>query len=143
MAHLRRILLLLLAAAVSLGAGLGVTWLVDRMPCHGERLACNIDAAVGGYATIIWAALGLLIFGIIVLFMRRRLVLAIAAVVLVVPLLLFVGADQIEGWRYVGVYPYSNFRSFLAIFAPPAATVLVQYLILRLVAPARLPAAAA
>ena len=43
MARLRLILALILAAAVSLGAGLGMSWLVGQMHCEDEQLACNID----------------------------------------------------------------------------------------------------
>jgi hypothetical protein len=141
MARLRLVLILLLAAAVSLGAGLGLFWLVSRMPCEGEQLACNIDDAVGGYAAIIWAGLGLVGFGFALLFANRRKALAIAAIVLLAPLLFFVGGDLLEGWTYVGFYPYADFRSFVSKLLPPASLVLVQYLVLRF-AVRRTPAAA-
>lgn len=142
MARLRLVLILLLAAAISLGAGLGLFWLVSGMPCEGEQLACNIDDAVGGYAAIIWAGLGLVTFGIALLFANTRKALAIAAIILLAPLLFFVGGDLLEGWTYVGFYPYADFRSFISKLVPPASLVLVQYLILRF-AVRSTPAAAA
>lgn len=131
MARLRLVLALILAAAVSLGLGLGLFALLSALPCEGEQLACNIDDAIGGYATLIWAGLGLAAFGVALLFTNKRKALALAAILLLVPLVLFVGGDLLEGWRYVGVYPYADFRSFIAKFAPPAVVFLVQYLILR------------
>jgi hypothetical protein len=131
MARLRPVLELILAAAVSLGVGLGVFGLLSEMPCAGEQLACNIDDAVGAYASMIWAAIGVVVFGIALLFANKRNALAISAIVLIAPLILFVGGDVLEGWRYVGFYPYADFRSFISKFAPPAAVVLMQYLILR------------
>jgi hypothetical protein len=142
MARLRLVLILLLAAVISLGAGLGLFWLVSGMPCEGEQLACNIDDAVGGYAAIIWAGLGLVAFGIALLFANTRKALAIAAIILLAPLLFFVGGDLLEGWTYVGFYPYADFRSFISKLVPPASLVLVQYLILRF-AVRSTPAAAA
>jgi len=142
MARLRLVLMLLLAGAISLGAGLGLFWLVSQMPCEGEQLACNIDDAVGGYAAIIWAGLGLVAFGIALLVASKRKALAITAIILLAPLRFFVGGHLLEGWRYVGFYPYADFRSFVSKVAPPASVVLVQYLILRF-AMGRTPAAAA
>ncbi|HUU25006.1 MAG TPA: hypothetical protein VMW68_05515 [Methyloceanibacter sp.] len=137
MARLRPILALILAAAVSLGIGLAIFWLLSQLPCEGEQLSCNIDDAIGGYGTMIWAGLGLLVFGIALLFTNKRTALTVAALLLIAPLIIFVGGDLLQGWRYVGLYPYADFRSFIAKFAPPAIVVLVQYLILR-VAVARL-----
>jgi len=131
MARLRLILALILAGAISLCAGLAIFWLVSQAPCEGEQLACNIDDAIGGYATMIWAGLGLVAFGIALLFVNKRRALTVAALLLVAPLIVFVGGDLLEGWRYVGIYPYADFRSFIAKFAPPATVILVQYLILR------------
>jgi len=131
MARLRLVLMLLLAGAISLGAGLAIFWLISQMHCAGEQLACNIDDAVGGYATMVWSGLGLIAFGSALLFSAKRMALAIAAIVLLAPLVLSVGGDLLEGWRYVGFYPYADFRSFISKLAPPAFAVLVQYLILR------------
>ena len=58
-------------------------------------------------------------FGIALLFSSKRKALAIAAIVLLAPLVLFVGGDLLEGWRYVGFYPYADFRSFISKLAPP------------------------
>ena len=134
MARLRLVLAHVVTAAVSLGAGLGVLWLIGHMPCAGEQLACNIDDAVGGYAAMIWTGLGLVAFGVALVFANRRAALLIAALLLIARLVVFVMGDLLEGWRYVGVYPYADFRSFIAKLAPPAAVVLVQYLIMRVAA---------
>ncbi len=37
-----------------------------------------------------------------------------------------------DHWRYVGFYPYKDFRTFLVMALPPALTVVVQWLILRI-----------
>ena len=132
MAPLRLVLALILAVATSLGIGLGLFWVLTEMPCRGEQLSCNIDDTVGGYAAMIWSGLGLVAFGVALLFANKRKALAIVAILLVTPLVLFVAGDLLEGWRYVGVYPYADFRSFIAKFAAPATVVLVQYLILRI-----------
>lgn len=137
MTYLRVILTLLIAGVVSLAAGLAAHSLADEMPCHGEGLACNIDAAIGGYAAIIFAGLGPIVLGLTLFFARTRIALAATAMALIVPLIAFVGCDLTEGWRYVGFYPYPNFRTFLQIFGPPAVTVVVQYLILRPMIPMR------
>lgn len=131
MARLRPILALVLGTVLSLAAGVGAFGLLGGMPCAGEQLACNIDDAVGGYATLIWAGLGLVVFGIALLFADQSRALTIAASLLLAPLILIVGGDLLEGWRYVGVYPYADFRSFVSKLAPPAIVVVVQYLILR------------
>ena len=55
--------------------------------------------------------------------------------VLLLPLIAFYPNAKFEAWRYVGFYPYKDLRAFLVMFVPPALTVLVQYLILRLVVP--------
>jgi hypothetical protein len=132
MARLCLVLALILAAAVALCAGLGVFWLLSQMHCEGEQLGCNIDDAVGGYAAMIWASLGLVVFGISLLFTHKRKSLTVAALLLIAPLVVFVIGDLLQGWRYVGSYPYADFRSFITKFAPPASVVLVQYLILRI-----------
>ncbi len=49
-----------------------------------------------------------------------------------VPPVAFFLLTQIEHTLYVGLEPQRQFRTFLVTFAPPALTVLVQYLILRL-----------
>ena len=44
-------------------------------------------------------------------------------------------ARKIEHATYIGFEPEQQFRAFLVSFVPPALTILVQYLILRLVVP--------
>ena len=136
MARVRLILMVLLAAAVSLAAGLAVNWLADLMPCQGEGLACNIDAAIGGYGAIILAALAPVLFGATLLIARARKALAGAACVLLLPLIVLFLLTKIDTWRYVGFDPYPSFRSFLVMLVPPVCAVAVQYLILRLAVPA-------
>jgi hypothetical protein len=129
------VLALLAAGALSFLAGYAFTSLVERLPCHGEGLGCNIDTAVGAYGVIIWSILGPLIFGLVLFISRSRIALAGAMVVLLVPPVAFLLITQMEHTLYVGFEPERQFRTLLVTFAPPALTVLVQYLILRLVVP--------
>jgi hypothetical protein len=134
-----RILMALLAAgAVSFLAGLAFTWLIEHVPCQGEGLACNIDEAIGAYGVVIWAILGPLIFGLVLSITRNRSALTGAFIILLVPPVAFFLITQIEHAVYVGLEPERQLRSFLVTFMPPALTVLVQYLILRLLIPSRL-----
>lgn len=135
MPRLRLICMLLVAGGVSLAAGLAASSVAGLLPCRGEGLACNIDAAIGGYGVIIWAALGPLIFGVTLLIAKNRIALAGAMAVLLLPLIGFFCTAKFDSWRYVGFYPYKDLRTFVVMLAPPALTVFVQYLILRLVVP--------
>ena len=63
-AYARLLVTLVVAGALSCLAGLLFIRIVERMPCHGERLACNIDQAVGAYAVLIYAVLGPIIFAV-------------------------------------------------------------------------------
>jgi hypothetical protein len=58
-------LVLLVAGALSLLAGLAVSEILALMPCQGEDLACRIDDAIGAYAVLISATLGPLIFAVL------------------------------------------------------------------------------
>ena len=69
---------------------------------------------------------------------RNRSALAGAFVILLVPPVAFFLITQLEHTVYVGLEPERQLRSFLVTFVPPALTVLVQYLILRMVVPPRL-----
>jgi hypothetical protein len=129
------VLALFAAGALSFLAGFGVTQLVALLPCRGEGLACNIDQAIGAYAVVIWAILGPLVFALVLAISRNRTALAGAFAVLMVPPVAFFLLTQIEHTLYIGLEPQRQFRTFLATFAPPALTVLVQYLILSLVVP--------
>jgi hypothetical protein len=131
----RLLLGLLGAGALSFLAGLGLVQLIERVPCHGETLVCNINQAIGAYAVVIWAILGPLIFGLTLSIARNRKALLGAAMVLLVPPVAFLLITQIEHTLYLGFEPQRQFRTFLVTLAPPALTVLVQYLILRLVVP--------
>ena len=106
------VLALFAAGAISFLTGFAYVKLIGQLPCSGETLVCNINEAIGAYAVVIWAILGPLIFA---------LVLAIAR--------------KIEHATYIGFEPEQQFRAFLVSFVPPALTILVQYLILRLVVP--------
>jgi hypothetical protein len=131
------VLALFAAGALSFLSGYAFTQLVALIPCRGESLACNIDQAIGGYAVVIWAILGPLIFGLVLAIARNRTALLGAAIVLLMPPIVFLLLTQIEHATYVGFEPQRQFRTFLATFAPPALTVFVQYVILRFVVPKR------
>jgi len=129
------VLALFAAGALSFLAGFAFTQLIALIPCRGEGLACNIDQAIGGYAVVIWAILGPLIFGLVLAIARNRTALLGALAVLLVPPVAFFLITQIEHTLTIGLEPQRQVRTFLVTFAPPALTVLVQYLILRLVVP--------
>jgi hypothetical protein len=137
LARLRLTLVALAAGAVSAAAGLAVNWLAHELPCDGERLACNIDAAVGAYATLIWAVLGPLVFVVTLLVANNRKALLGATIVLPVPLIGFFLLAKFDSWRYVGFYPDKDLRTFLVMILPPVVAVIVQALFLRLVVPGR------
>ena len=61
---LRLVCVLLLAVLASAPVGLALNALASELHCEGERLACNIDVAIGAYATIMVAVLGPLIYGV-------------------------------------------------------------------------------
>jgi hypothetical protein len=58
-----------------------------------------------------------------------------------VPPVAFFLLTQIEHTLYIGLEPQRQLRTFLVTFTPPALTVLVQYLILRLVVSKEQPTA--
>ena len=129
---------LLASGAVSFLAGLAFTWLIERLPCSGEGLACNIDQAIGAYGVVIWAILGPLIFGLVLAIARSRSALLGAALLLLIPPFAFFLITQIEHAVYIGFEPERQLRTLLVTLVPPVLTVLVQYLILRLIVPPRL-----
>jgi len=131
----RFVLALLAAGALSFLAGFAFTQAIERIPCRGETLVCNINEAIGAYGVVIWAILGPLIFGLTLSIARNRVALAGAMAVLLAPPIVFFLISQIEHTLYLGFEPQRQFRTFLVTFTPPALTVLVQYLILRLVVP--------
>lgn len=131
----RVVLALFAAGALSFLAGYAFTELIALIPCRGEGLACNIDQAIGGYAVVIWAILGPLIFALVLAIARNRIALLGALAVLLVPPVAFLLITQIEHALMIGLEPQRQLRTFLVTFAPPALTVLVQYLILRMVVP--------
>lgn len=69
---MRLLLGLFVAAGLSLLIGLAASHIAALMPCRGERLACNLNEAIGGYAVFIWTCVGLLIFGVILLVANNR-----------------------------------------------------------------------
>jgi hypothetical protein len=129
------VLALLAAGALSFLAGYAFSLLAALVPCRGESLACNIDQAVGGYMVVIWAILGPLIFGLVLAIARNRTALLGALAVLLVPIVALFLINEIEHALYVGLEPQRQFRTLLVTFAPSALTLLMQYLILRLVVP--------
>jgi hypothetical protein len=128
----RLVFALVAAGAVSVFAGIAFTEFVGDIPCQGEGLACNIDAAVGAYGVNIASVLGPIIFAVTLLIARNRTALGGALIVLLVPILGFYLLAMSDHWRYVGFYPYKDFRTFLVMALPPALTVVVQWLILRI-----------
>jgi hypothetical protein len=129
------VLALFAAGATSFLAGFAYVKLIGQLPCGGEGLACNIDAAIGAYAVMIWSILGPLIFGLVLSIARNRKALLGAAIVLVIPPVAFLLLTQIEHTTYIGFEPERQFRTFLVSFVPPALAVLMQYVILLLVVP--------
>ena len=85
----RVVLALFAAGALSFLTGYAFTELIALIPCRGENLACNIDQAIGGYAVVIWAILGPLIFGLVLAIARNRAALLGAAIVLLIPPIAF------------------------------------------------------
>ena len=129
----RFLMALLAAGAVSFLSGLAFTWLIERVPCRGEGLTCNIDEAIGAYGVVIWAILGPLIFGLVLAIARNLAALLGEALLLLIPPVAFFLITQIEHTLYIGFEPERQFRTLLVTLVPPALTVLVQYAILRLV----------
>jgi hypothetical protein len=139
-----KLLLALLAACVISGlVGLATVHVAGLIGCNGERLACNIDEAIGGYGVLIWSVLGPLIFGIVLAVARNRTALLGAAILLVLPPLAFLAITQCEHTIYIAFEPDRQFRTLLVSVAPVVVAVIVQYLILRFVlfrGPAAAPA---
>lgn len=131
----RLVIALLAAGALSFLIGFGFTQIVELVPCRGEGLVCNIDAAIGAYGVVIWAILGPLIFGLTLSIARTRAALSVAFAILLVPPIAFFLITQIEHTMYLGLEPQRQFRTLLVTLAPPALTVFVQYLILRFAVP--------
>jgi hypothetical protein len=128
-------LALFAAGAISFLTGFAYVKLIEQLPCSGETLVCNINEAIGAYAVVIWAMLGPLIFTLVLAIARNRAALLGAAIVLLVPPVAFLLITQIEHSTYLGFEPEPQLRTFLVSFVPPALTVLVQYVILRVVVP--------
>ena len=70
--YVRLVLALLAAGVLSFLAGVVFMETIGTVPCEGEGLACNIDAAVGGYGVIIFAVLGPIIYGVTLLVAKNR-----------------------------------------------------------------------
>lgn len=130
-AYGRLLVALIAAAALSFVAGLVAAELAGKIPCHGEGLGCNIDAAIGGYGVIIAALLGPIVYAVTLLVAQNRVAVGGALVVLLIPIAGFYLLAEGEHWRYVGFCPSQAFRTFMVMGLPPVLTVLVQWLILR------------
>jgi len=131
-AYVRLLVALVASGVVSLAAGFGIAERAGRIPCQGEGLGCNIDDAIGAYGVIIAAVLGPIIYAVTLLVARNRIALGGAVVVLLAPIVAFYFLSQGEHWRYVGFFPYEEFRTFMVMALPPALTVVVQWLIFRI-----------
>ena len=127
----RLLLMLLLACIGSILAGFAAGWVATMIPCQSERLACNINEAVGGYAVLIWAALGPIVFGFTLLVARNRGALLGAVFVLLAPLATFFFLATYERWLYDQADLYIDGRTFLVMIAPPGLAVIAQWLVLR------------
>ena len=138
--YVRLVLALLAAGVLSFLAGVVFMETVGAIPCEGEGLACNIDAAVGGYGVVIFAVLGPIIYGVTLLVANNRAAVIGALGVLLVPILGFYLLAMSDGWRYIGFDAYKSLRTFLVTAAPPALTVIVQWLILRIAVRPKTPA---
>ena len=129
---LRLSILLLTGSVLSIAVGLGASFLAGSLPCRGEKLSCNIQEAVGGYAVLIWALLGPIVFAVTLAVARNRTALLGAMIVLLAPLATFyVLATQeriVSEQAHFGV----ELRTFLVMIAPPSLAVLAQWLTLRL-----------
>jgi hypothetical protein len=123
--------MLLLAVPLSFAIGIAIGSATSMLPCEGEGLGCNIDVAVGAYATMTLAAIGPLIYFVTLAVATNRTALLGATLVLLAPLIGGYLLGEVEGWRYVGFYPYPALRTFLVVFVPPFATILTQWAALR------------
>jgi hypothetical protein len=134
----RPLLGLLGPGALSFLAGLFFVQLIERVPCHdarlqyrpGDRRLCRHHLGHSRPA----------VFGLTLSIARNRPALLGAGIVLLVPPVAFFVIGQIEHTLYLGFEPQRQIRSLLVTFAPPALTVLTQYLVLRLVVPPALEA---
>lgn len=129
--YLRLVLALLVSGVLSFAVGITIGSATSMLPCEGEGLACNIDVAVGAYATMILAAIGPLIYGVTLAVATNQKACLGAALLLLTPLIGAYLFAESEGWRYVGFYPYPALRTFLVLLVPPAATILTQWFTLR------------
>jgi hypothetical protein len=129
--YLRLVLALLVLGVLSFAVGIAIGSLTSLLPCEGEGLACNIDVAVGAYATMMLAAIGPLIFGVTLAVATNQKALLGATLVLLTPLIGGYLVAESEGWRYVGFYPYPALRTFLVLLVPPFTTILTQWFALR------------
>ncbi len=129
--YLRLVLALLASGILSFAVGIAIGSLTSLLPCEGEGLACNIDVAVGAYATMMLAAIGPLIFGVTLAVATNQKALLGATLVLLTPLIGGYLVAESEGWRYVGFYPYPALRTFLVLLVPPFTTILTQWFALR------------
>lgn len=129
--YLRLVLALLASGVLSFAIGIAIGSTTSLLHCEGERLACNIDIAVGAYATMMLAAIGPLIYGVTLAVATNQKALLGATLLLLTPLLGGYLLAESEGWRYVGFYPYPALRTFLVLLVPPFATILTQWFALR------------
>jgi hypothetical protein len=129
--YLRLVLALLASGILSFAVGIAIGSVTSLLHCEGEGLACNIDVAVGAYATMMLAALGPLIFGVTLAVATNQKALLGATLLLLTPLVGGYLFAEAEDWRYVGFYPYPALRTFLVVLVPPFATVLTQWFALR------------
>jgi len=131
-AYVRLLLALAATSVLSFLAGMAFAEIAGRLLCEGEGLACNIDAAVGAYGVIITAVLGPIAYAVAFLIAPRRTALGWTLAVLLAMLIGIYFLAKSDYWYYVGFEAYRSFRTFLVMTVPPALTVIVQWLILRI-----------
>ena len=121
----------IVSAAVAELLNYGVTYWA---PCQGEGLACSMDGIAGTIATLVFAPVVMIVFGIVMFWRPRARALNLALLGLLVPVALLLAQTLQEivilrdGWTFY----WREVQKLLQIVAAPALVVLVQWLILQI-----------
>ncbi|ODA68447.1 hypothetical protein A7A08_00270 [Methyloligella halotolerans] len=119
------------AAVLAGGLGLALTFAADLLPCSGEQLSCNIEAAIGVSATLIAAGTGLLAFALALIIFRKRSAADWACGLLLLVLAVCFIVSRSETYWGLADDPYRWMRTVLVIWAPPLIAVVAQWLVVR------------